>query len=79
MFQDGRLHLDWFYSRDLHHRATLEKLGSYFTDTIRALVEGETVEKVASFSPTDFPLAHLNQKQVDKVMLALANKKEKIS
>ncbi|GHG32198.1 MULTISPECIES: non-ribosomal peptide synthetase [Amycolatopsis] len=61
------LELTWYYSRDTHTAATVEKLAA---DLVAAL--GEAVAHCAEpgaggRTPSDFPLSTLDQRQVDRI------------
>ncbi|WP_143264148.1 non-ribosomal peptide synthetase, partial [Amycolatopsis kentuckyensis] len=61
------LELTWYYSRDTHTAATVERLAA---DLVAAL--GEAVAHCAGpgaggRTPSDFPLAALDQRQVDRI------------
>src|SRR5205814_807639 len=62
----GELHLSWQYSGEVHEEATVRRLAD---DTIRALREiaAHCAEPGAGGrTPSDFPLAHLDQSTVDR-------------
>ena len=63
----GRLILNWTYSRNIHHRATIEKLAAYFSEALRSLLSYAAAEEAGSFTPSDFPLAHLDQSELDEL------------
>ncbi|HEX2300340.1 MAG TPA: amino acid adenylation domain-containing protein [Pseudonocardiaceae bacterium] len=67
LVEDGELVLNWEYCPQVHDEATVSGLAD---DMIQAL--GEIVEHCAQpgaggRSPSDFPLAALNQEQVDRI------------
>jgi len=63
----GRLLLNWTYSRNLHHRATIETLAEYFLAALRGLIAHSTTQGAGGFTPSDFPLAHLDQSTLDEL------------
>ncbi|HYO57445.1 non-ribosomal peptide synthetase, partial [Archangium sp.] len=64
----GRLEVGWFYSENRHERATVEALAQDFMAALRALVEGRASPDAARYSPSDFPLAKLDQAALDRVL-----------
>jgi non-ribosomal peptide synthase protein (TIGR01720 family) len=61
---DGRLRLNWSYSRNQFQRSTIERLISAYQD---ALVEVLACRPAAgeSLSPHDFPGARVNQQDLN--------------
>jgi amino acid adenylation domain-containing protein/non-ribosomal peptide synthase protein (TIGR01720 family) len=67
---DGELVIDWRYSESLHHRQTVERLADRYRDELRALID--VSQRVTSvYTPTDFPLARVDQKQLDDLFSRL--------
>jgi amino acid adenylation domain-containing protein/non-ribosomal peptide synthase protein (TIGR01720 family) len=62
---DGQLSLVWTYSLNLHRQSTIEKLAYCFTEALRTLLRYCQSLDAAVFTPSDFPLASLNQQQID--------------
>ncbi|HLM57759.1 MAG TPA: amino acid adenylation domain-containing protein, partial [Pyrinomonadaceae bacterium] len=65
---DGELRLDWSYSRDLHDRATVERLAADHLETLRAIVAHCLSPEAGGHTPSDFPLAKLEQGQLDELL-----------
>ncbi|HEX5708928.1 MAG TPA: condensation domain-containing protein, partial [Pyrinomonadaceae bacterium] len=63
----GRMRFDWTYSENLHRRATIEKLAAEFLRSLRALVAHCLSEGAGGFTPSDFPLARIDQSRLDKL------------
>jgi amino acid adenylation domain-containing protein/non-ribosomal peptide synthase protein (TIGR01720 family) len=63
----GRLLMNWTYSRNVHYRATIERLAEYFGDALRSLINCVAGENVDALTPADFPLARLNQTELDEL------------
>ena len=61
----GRLLMNWTYSRNVHDRATIERLAEYFGDALRSLINCAASESVDALTPADFPLAQLDQAELD--------------
>jgi amino acid adenylation domain-containing protein/non-ribosomal peptide synthase protein (TIGR01720 family) len=66
----GELRLDWSYSRDLHERATVERVASDYLETLRGLVAHCLSPGAGGHTPSDFPLAKLGQRELDELLHA---------
>ncbi|HSF42931.1 MAG TPA: amino acid adenylation domain-containing protein, partial [Thermoanaerobaculia bacterium] len=64
----GRLQLTWSYSENLHRRSTIEALAASFVDHLQALVVHCTSSEVRGYTPSDFPLAELDQETLDRLL-----------
>ncbi|MCH0563647.1 MULTISPECIES: non-ribosomal peptide synthetase [unclassified Streptomyces] len=68
----GRLAVTWEYSHRLHSRETVERLAERFGAELRALTgDGE-----AMHTPSDFPLARVDQSQLDGLLDRLHTDRE---
>jgi len=57
--------LNWTYSQAIHKQTTIEKLAQSFIEVLRSLIKHcQSLDSVV-YTPSDFPLAKLNQKQLD--------------
>jgi amino acid adenylation domain-containing protein/non-ribosomal peptide synthase protein (TIGR01720 family) len=65
---EGQLQVDWTYSEEIHHRSTIETLALGFVDALRALITHCTSPSAGGYTPSDFPLAKINQKQLDDLL-----------
>jgi non-ribosomal peptide synthase protein (TIGR01720 family) len=61
----GRLHLAWHYSRSVHHQETIQKLARRFIEALADLITHCQSPEVGGYTPSDFPLAGLDQPQLD--------------
>lgn len=73
----ARLQLDWTYSENVHQRSTVEKLANEFIAKLRAIIAHCENPEAGGVTPSDFPLANLNQKNLNKVLSKLNKNKEK--
>ena len=64
----GRLQLDWTYSQKIHQRATVERLARSYLEALQTLIKHCLSKDAGGSTPSDFPAARLNQKQLDKLM-----------
>ncbi|WP_085691694.1 MULTISPECIES: non-ribosomal peptide synthetase [unclassified Pseudomonas] len=67
----GELFLEWTYSADVHHPATIEKLAQAYGQALAELVEHCCDARHQGVTPSDFPLAALTQAQLDSLPLEL--------
>ena len=63
----GRLRFDWTYNPGVHRRETIEGLADAFLGELRALVELARSPEVRGYTPSDFPLAGLDQATLDHI------------
>jgi non-ribosomal peptide synthase protein (TIGR01720 family) len=68
---EGRLQLRWIYSPDIHRRETVQGLADGFLGALRALLSPDKEAPGAGFTPSDFPRARLDQKQLDTFLAGL--------
>jgi amino acid adenylation domain-containing protein/non-ribosomal peptide synthase protein (TIGR01720 family) len=64
----GRLQLFWTYSDTVHQRSTIEALAEDFLRSLRTLIARCTREDAGGFTPSDFPLAPLGQRELDTLV-----------
>ncbi|WP_128430374.1 non-ribosomal peptide synthetase [Streptomyces cyaneus] len=65
---EGRLQIDWIHSTANHHTATVERLADEFVTALREVVRHCLLESSGGATPSDFPLAGLDQAGVDRVV-----------
>ncbi|KMS68099.1 peptide synthetase, partial [Streptomyces leeuwenhoekii] len=65
---DKRLEFTWSYSRELHHRDTVARLAAETARELRALVRHCAAPGAGGRTPSDFPLAGLDQAAVDRLV-----------
>ncbi|HEX6861516.1 MAG TPA: amino acid adenylation domain-containing protein, partial [Thermoanaerobaculia bacterium] len=68
--QEGRLRLRWDYSAHRHRRESLETLARGFMAALRRLIEHCREAGDGGFTPSDFPLAQLDQAALDRLVAA---------
>ena len=66
--QGGELVLGWSYSKQLHGRETIERVAAEQVERLRQVVEHCREEESGGYTPSDFPLARLSQRQLDEVI-----------
>lgn len=60
---EGQLQLEWQYSRNLHRSETIAAFADYYMDALRTLMTHCLIPGVGRYTPSDFPLARLNEEQ----------------
>ncbi|BBH45202.1 non-ribosomal peptide synthetase [Pseudomonas sp. KU43P] len=68
----GALQLRWTYSRERYAAQTIAQLADAYRQELLALVAHCLADGNGSFTPSDFPLAHLTQEQIDALPVAAA-------
>ena len=63
-----RLRVSWGYSENLHRRSTIERLAAGFLAALRALIGHCRSPEAGGYTPSDFPLAGLDQQQLDRLL-----------
>ncbi|MEU0005142.1 non-ribosomal peptide synthase/polyketide synthase [Streptomyces sp. NPDC006314] len=64
---DGELRFTWSYSREVHRHETVARLAGELTDELRAIVRHCAAPGAGGRTPSDFPLAPLDQTAVDRL------------
>nr|BFD43331.1 non-ribosomal peptide synthetase [Pseudomonas sp. FFPRI_1] len=68
----GQLKLGWTFSQAMFDTATIQHLADDYARELKALIEHCSQPEHRGATPSDFPLAGLNQQQLDQLPLALA-------
>lgn len=64
----GQLHMRWNYSAALHRRETITHLAHTYLAMLSALIAHCRSVSVGGYTPSDFPLAHLDQATLDRIV-----------
>ncbi|NNJ08436.1 amino acid adenylation domain-containing protein, partial [Streptomyces sp. PKU-MA01144] len=64
---DGELRVDWIHAPAVHRTATVRRLADAFLAALRGLVEHCLRPGNGGATPSDFPLARLDQATVDRI------------
>lgn len=64
---DGRMEVRFSYSRRAHRRETIEGLSVAYATALRSLIRHCTAHGVGGYTPSDFPLARLDQSALDQL------------
>ncbi|MEV5427836.1 non-ribosomal peptide synthase/polyketide synthase [Streptomyces sp. NPDC052701] len=65
---DRRLEFTWAYSREVHRRETVARLAQELTEELRRIVRHCAEPGAGGRTPSDFPLAPLDQAAVDRLV-----------
>ena len=66
MVAQDQLEMSWTFSRDLYEPGTIEKLAHDYVQALRAIIAHCRTEQAGGYTPSDFPLAELDQNSLDK-------------
>ncbi|MGW9419787.1 amino acid adenylation domain-containing protein [Streptomyces koyangensis] len=66
--RDRRLEFTWSYGEGVHRRATVERLAHRMTERLTELVAHCAAPGVGGRTPSDFPLAGLDQETLDQLV-----------
>jgi microcystin synthetase protein McyA len=67
----GRFQVTWIFSKSHHKRATIERLANQYLAELLRLTEQAQTPGVAVATPTDFPLADIDQQDLDQLAALL--------
>jgi amino acid adenylation domain-containing protein/non-ribosomal peptide synthase protein (TIGR01720 family) len=70
---NGHLNVHIGYSTHLHSKETITSLSKKFIDALKKIITHCCKEKNFGYTPSDFPLAKINQEQLDQVFGDIAN------
>jgi non-ribosomal peptide synthase protein (TIGR01720 family) len=68
MVVGGRLRVSFGYSREVHRREMIEAVAGWFAEALEGLIEHCRGEGVGGHTPSDFPLAGLDQESLDSLL-----------
>jgi amino acid adenylation domain-containing protein/non-ribosomal peptide synthase protein (TIGR01720 family) len=68
---NGRFQLNWTYSENVHRRSTIENLAESFLGALQEIIR-HCLASCGGYTPSDFPLAKLNQQQIDRLSTKFA-------
>ena len=71
LVKDGRLQFEWSYSQNIHRELTIAVLAEKFIKALQSLIRDSQSAQGEILTPSDFPLAELNQQQLSKVITRL--------
>ncbi len=66
--QGGQLRIDWTYSGRVHQQATVTALAENYQTKLEALIDHCVSPEAGGYTPSDFPLSGLDQRQLDRLV-----------
>ncbi len=66
--KDGQLWLTCEYSQHMYQRATIERFAHYYLQALREIITHCQGVQTRKYTPSDFPLAQLNQEQLERIL-----------
>jgi microcystin synthetase protein McyA len=65
---EGQLQVNWTYSALIYERSTVEYLGRSYKEALLKLIEHCLSPDAGGYTPSDFPVAQLNQQELDDIL-----------
>lgn len=73
---NGQLQMSWTFNENQYHRMTIDYLSQYFIEELRSIIQHCTSGGAGGYTPSDFPLAKLNQQKLGKILNKININKE---
>jgi len=64
----GQLKVDWIYCRGIHDKETIENVAKQFMENLRNLIRHCCSLEAGGYTPSDFPLADVDQDALDAAL-----------
>ena len=71
----SQLQITWTYSKNIHQPQTIAQLSQSFVAALQAFIAHCQSPEAGGVTPSDFPMAKLNQKKLDKLLNKMTPKK----
>ncbi|TFI51868.1 amino acid adenylation domain-containing protein [Mastigocladus laminosus UU774] len=65
---EEQLQVNWSYSRHVHQHSTVESLAQKYLQALQTLIDHCLCPEVGGYTPSDFPVADLNQQELDEIL-----------
>ena len=75
--EDGQLRITWTYSENLHRRDTIDALATSYLEALRQLIAHCLSPNAGGYTSSDFRLAGLDQRELDKVLGRVGRSRER--
>src|SRR5262249_39700125 len=72
----GQFRVRWTYNTGMHRRTTIEALAERFLPDLQALIAHCLTPEARGYTPSDFPLADLDQRTLDQLALLIEDGRE---
>jgi non-ribosomal peptide synthase protein (TIGR01720 family) len=66
--QNGRFQSEWTYSRNLHHRPSVERLSAIYHQSLHEVVDYGLQPESRTYVPADFPLARIDADELHRIL-----------
>ncbi|WP_139488459.1 non-ribosomal peptide synthase/polyketide synthase [Brevibacillus dissolubilis] len=63
-----QLHLTWMYNTTIHEPSTIQVVAEEYMESLREIIAHCRTEEAGGYTPSDFPLAKLDQKALDRYL-----------
>jgi amino acid adenylation domain-containing protein/non-ribosomal peptide synthase protein (TIGR01720 family) len=73
---EEKLEFNWAYSQEIHQEATISSLAQGFIETLRNIITHCQSTEAGGYTPSDFPQANLNQKELDRFLAKISQRSE---
>ncbi|MGK7878412.1 MAG: amino acid adenylation domain-containing protein [Xenococcaceae cyanobacterium] len=75
----NQLRIDWRYSKHIHQETTVQTMANDFVKVLRSLIAHCLSSNAGGYTPTDFPLARLDEQKLSKLsnLLSKVDKSQK--
>ncbi len=73
---DGRLQVSWLYNEHIHQRSTIERIAEYYLEALHTLIAHCQSPEVGGYTPSDFPLAKLNEQELYTLLTTVRTDEE---
>ncbi|WP_430445626.1 MAG: non-ribosomal peptide synthase/polyketide synthase [Pseudomonas piscis] len=68
---NGELNLNWSFSQQMFDEVNIQHLADEYAEELKALIEHCCKSETRGVTPSDFPLARLDQEQLDRLPLTM--------
>jgi non-ribosomal peptide synthase protein (TIGR01720 family) len=68
MVHERRMEVAWNFGTRIHLQATIQALADRHLACLRSILAHCRIASSAGYTPSDFPLAGMDQKQLDRVL-----------
>jgi non-ribosomal peptide synthase protein (TIGR01720 family) len=72
----GRLRFDWAFSSALHETSTIDRLANSYVEVLREIVAHCQSPEAGGYTPSDFPLAGLDDDALNQILTQVEFDKE---
>ena len=73
---EGRLHVAWTFSVNIHNRPTIERVADEFLRALRRVIAHCQSPDAGGYTPSDFPFADLSQAELDDLVARAGDAQE---